>query len=232
METDLEIQSRGVRQQRADETRARLFAAAVELFKKHGYHATTVDRIAAHAGVAKGTFFVHFPSKDAVISELVRMQTDAARAARATALGSGKGPIEAMRAAVLTLAEYASKSRSISRGVLAASVDSQDAGGQASTLFDEVFGDMRVDAEAAKKAGLLLPHVDPSTLAAQLMASYLGAVLHFASSPKAKPLMEIVAPLVDASVAGALRTFPARRRERAARSTAGDLARTRRSPRK
>jgi AcrR family transcriptional regulator len=230
MQSELEIENettpRGIRQQRADETRGRLFAAAVELFRKHGYYATTVESIAAHAGVAKGTFFTHFPSKDAVIFELVKMQTDAARAARATALGSGKGPIEAMRAAVLTLAEYASKSRSISRGVLAASVESQDAGGQATTLFDEVFADMRIDAEAAKKAGLLLPHVDPSTLAAQLMASYLGSVLHFASSQKAKPLMEIVTPLVDASIAGALRALPVRRRRRS------ETTRTPRSPRK
>jgi AcrR family transcriptional regulator len=195
-----------MRRIRADETRARLFASAIELFRKHGYHATTIDRIASRAGVAKGTFFVHFKSKDAVIAELVRIQTAAAREERASTLAKGKGPVESLRAAVMTLGEYASKSRSLSRGVLTATLESQDAGGQASTMFDEVYADMRMDANAAKEAGLLRSRVDPATLAASLMASYLGSVLHFASSPNAKPLLEIMTPLVEANLMGALRT--------------------------
>ena len=43
-----------------DATRARLFEAAVRLFAKHGYAATSVEQITREAGVAKGTFFVHF----------------------------------------------------------------------------------------------------------------------------------------------------------------------------
>lgn len=196
----------GLRQQRADETRARIFAAATELFAERGYHATAIDRIAARAGVAKGTFFVHFPSKDAVIAELVRIQTGAARKARARALEAGRGPIEALRAAVTTLGKHAQSSRTLSRGVLAATLESQEVGGTASAMFDELHADMLIDARAAEEAGLLAPHVDAETLAASLMSSYLGAVLHFTTSPGAKPLMDLLGPLVDATLAGALRT--------------------------
>ena len=196
---------RTLRQQRADETRGRLFAAAVELFRKDGYHGTSVHRIAAKAGVAKGTFFVHYPSKEAVIAELVSMQTMTVRATRAHALSTGKGPVEALRASVLTLGEVASISRSLSRGVLAAVLASQDVGGSASALFETVFEDMQVDAHAAKAAGLLAPRVSPETLAQSLMASYLGAVLHFTSTPHAKPLLETLLPLIDATLEGALR---------------------------
>jgi AcrR family transcriptional regulator len=195
----------GLRQQRADETRARIFAAATELFAERGYHATSIDRIAARAGVAKGTFFVHFPSKDAVIAELVGIQTRAARKARARALEAGKGPVEALRAAVMTLGKHASASRALSRGVLAATLESQEVGGAASELFDELHADMLVDARAAEEADLLAPHADAETLAASLMASYLGAALHFTTSPGARPLMELLGPLVDATLAGALR---------------------------
>ncbi|MEV1010516.1 TetR family transcriptional regulator [Streptomyces sp. NPDC049881] len=47
--------------------RRRLAAAAMELFATKGYEATTVDEIAATAGVARRTFFRHFRSKEEAI---------------------------------------------------------------------------------------------------------------------------------------------------------------------
>ncbi|MFN2190288.1 MAG: helix-turn-helix domain-containing protein, partial [Candidatus Promineifilaceae bacterium] len=37
-----------------------------------GYHAATVDDITRAAGVAKGTFYLHFSEKAAVFYELIR----------------------------------------------------------------------------------------------------------------------------------------------------------------
>ncbi|MEU7043510.1 TetR family transcriptional regulator [Streptomyces varsoviensis] len=47
--------------------RRKLAAAAMELFATKGYEATTVDEIAAAAGVARRTFFRHFRSKEEAI---------------------------------------------------------------------------------------------------------------------------------------------------------------------
>ncbi|MFI9719742.1 TetR family transcriptional regulator [Streptomyces sp. NPDC052396] len=47
--------------------RRKLAAAAMELFATKGYEATTVDEIAATAGVARRTFFRHFRSKEEAI---------------------------------------------------------------------------------------------------------------------------------------------------------------------
>ncbi|MEU7178073.1 TetR family transcriptional regulator [Streptomyces celluloflavus] len=47
--------------------RRELSAAAMELFATKGYEATTVDEIAAAAGVARRTFFRHFRSKEEAI---------------------------------------------------------------------------------------------------------------------------------------------------------------------
>ncbi|MFE7413021.1 TetR family transcriptional regulator [Streptomyces laurentii] len=47
--------------------RRELAAAAMELFAAKGYEATTVDEIAAAAGVARRTFFRHFRSKEEAI---------------------------------------------------------------------------------------------------------------------------------------------------------------------
>ena len=189
---------------KAAETRARIFAAAAELFSKDGYHTTTVEKIAAAAGVAKGTFFVHFKSKDAVIAELVRIQTSSARKARARALESD-GPIAALRAAVMTLGEHAAVSRALSRGVTAAILESHELGGAATQLFDELLNEMISDARAAKRGGLLARGVTPEVLAQALLVSYLGAVLHFTSNRKGAEIRSILAPVVEAQLSSMLR---------------------------
>ena len=51
----------------AEPVRDRLATAAFELFAEKGYENTTIDEIAAAAGVARRTFFRQFRSKDDVI---------------------------------------------------------------------------------------------------------------------------------------------------------------------
>lgn len=51
---------------RKEETRTKILGAALWAIRTKGYAATTVDDICQHAGVTKGAFFHHFPSKDAM----------------------------------------------------------------------------------------------------------------------------------------------------------------------
>ena len=52
---------------RSARTRERLLAAALELFARKGFDATTVAEIAAAAGVTQMTFFRHFGTKEALL---------------------------------------------------------------------------------------------------------------------------------------------------------------------
>lgn len=54
-------------EKRKAETKAKIFKAAVGLFLEQGYEITTIEQIVERADVAKGTFFIHFPTKKAVI---------------------------------------------------------------------------------------------------------------------------------------------------------------------
>lgn len=56
---------------RAEETRERILAAAEECFARQGYDATGVAEICRRAGVSKGAFFHHFPTKQEVFLELL-----------------------------------------------------------------------------------------------------------------------------------------------------------------
>ena len=51
--------------------RERLVSAAAEVFAVSGYHASRVSDIVGRAGVAQGTFYLYFRSKEAVFLELV-----------------------------------------------------------------------------------------------------------------------------------------------------------------
>jgi AcrR family transcriptional regulator len=56
----------------AAEARQRILDAASELFYQNGIRATGINTIIAHSGVAKATFFHHFPAKDELIIAWLR----------------------------------------------------------------------------------------------------------------------------------------------------------------
>ena len=59
-------------QHRGEETRSRILDAAVKRFAIAGYDAASVDEICTEAGVSKGAFYHHFPTKQAVFLALMQ----------------------------------------------------------------------------------------------------------------------------------------------------------------
>jgi AcrR family transcriptional regulator len=58
-------------QHRSVETHNKILSAATQLFSKTGYDATGVAEICQAAGVSKGAFYHHFPTKQAIFMELL-----------------------------------------------------------------------------------------------------------------------------------------------------------------
>ncbi|MDR6984251.1 AcrR family transcriptional regulator [Rheinheimera pacifica] len=67
----------GLRERKRRETRQRIAEAGQRLFLANGYEDTTLDAIAAAAGISRRTFFSYFKSKDDII--LFWQQVDSAK---------------------------------------------------------------------------------------------------------------------------------------------------------
>lgn len=57
-------------------TKRKLFDCAAKLFQEYDFDRVSVDQIVEAAGVAKGTFYIYFPSKDALIAEFISDYVD------------------------------------------------------------------------------------------------------------------------------------------------------------
>jgi AcrR family transcriptional regulator len=92
----------GLRQRKRRETRARIVGEALKLFLLRGYDATTVDEIAAAAGISKRSFFDYFPTKE----DVVLAWQDAFGGALAAALAarpSGEPAAQAVQTALVSV---------------------------------------------------------------------------------------------------------------------------------
>jgi AcrR family transcriptional regulator len=56
-----------LREKKKLETKNKIFEVSGRLFKEKGFGNTTVDEITKEAGIAKGTFFNYFPTKEALL---------------------------------------------------------------------------------------------------------------------------------------------------------------------
>lgn len=104
-------------------TRERLLAATLELLAEGGYAAASVVAITSRAGVAAGTLYRHFASKEELFVELFREVCSREVKAMQLAAGEQSRPLEQLDAAIATFARRALVHPRISWALLAEPVD-------------------------------------------------------------------------------------------------------------
>ncbi len=115
----------GCRERRKADIRDRLFRAAFRQFGARGFNATTVEDITTAAGVAKGTFFNYFPTKEHLLTEFSDLRLEIIRAAFADA-EAGKMPIrEILRCLFSSLMQEPMRSRAMTRCMLMGALGDQ-----------------------------------------------------------------------------------------------------------
>jgi AcrR family transcriptional regulator len=158
---------------RAD-TRRRLLEAATELFAREGLHGATSARIAREAGVATGTFYLHFRDKEALFREIVRAALAELRARVGRAFQSaGSDPRAQVRARTAEIVSFAEDNRTLIRVLFGRR---QEAGELAEEVLDALIPGIEESLRSRAARGDLAPGLHPG-VAAQAIAAMSSRVL-------------------------------------------------------
>lgn len=103
------------RTQRGVRTRNALISAAAAEFGEKGFHEGSITGITQRAGVALGSFYTYFESKDAIFRALVASISGQVRDSVAPALAEGRDAIDTELAALKTFLAFAREHRELYR---------------------------------------------------------------------------------------------------------------------
>jgi AcrR family transcriptional regulator len=86
------------RERERSEKREAVLHAAVRSFNEHGFHATSLDDVAASLNVTKPTIYYYFGTKDEILFECVRRGLDSIREAAEAVERAGGSGMERLKA--------------------------------------------------------------------------------------------------------------------------------------
>ena len=195
---------RPVDEDSAPHRRVRILDAAERCFVRSGFHRTTMQDVAAEAGMSPGNLYRYFPSKDAMMAGLAerdrtKMAEDFSELsvggdfmALFARLGRKHFEEEPREKAVLCLEIWAEATRNA-------------AFAQMTRAFDcEVIGRMTTLFREAQAAGILPAGPDPETLAVFISTMADGLIVRRAVAPDFNPEREVAAMMnvIGAAVSG------------------------------
>jgi AcrR family transcriptional regulator len=134
-------------ERRRERTRQDLLAAAARVLADKGLHVTKISDIAAAADVGVGTFYLHFPTKEALFDAVVEDTMRRFKATIDTARLSTDDPIGQMRAANAAFCRFACDNREVFRIVFGHAAAYNEVIRLAQALF-------AADAEASYREGV------------------------------------------------------------------------------
>lgn len=165
--------SHQLQQPRATVRRDRILDAALRVFSSRGYHAASVDEIAAEAQTSKGGVYFHFPGKHALFLALLEWAHRELRRRIDDAVTTAPDPLAKADAALRAVMRSFARHRRLARIFM---VDALGAGPEfhqrVLAIHEEFIGLVQELLEEARVAGSVAPDVD-TALAAR---AWFGAV--------------------------------------------------------
>ncbi|RIL05113.1 MAG: hypothetical protein DCC71_11560 [Proteobacteria bacterium] len=176
------------------ETRRRLVEAGTLLFARDGLHRTTTTQIAHAAGVAAGTFYLHFPDKHALFREIA-FATLADLRARLDAIGPLVGPerLAILRSRMEALVAFAADQRDLVRIVFGRG---PEAGAIGDEIADALFPGVEARLRERIAEGAADPGLHAGVAAQSLIASWIRVVAWWGEDPSRAPREAVVETLV------------------------------------
>ena len=152
-----------------------IVAAARALASESGMAAVQIVPVAERAGIAAGTVYRYFPSKDDLVAALVGAISEQEIAAIGRAAAAAPGPLSALAAAVMAFAVRALRERRLAAAMLAG-------GDDADAAAERLAFRRRLAAEFASRIGAAitaghLPDQDPGFAAAAVIGAVMEGLL-------------------------------------------------------
>jgi len=169
----------GRRERKKRELRSRIYATARGLFLTHGFEATTVEQIAAAADVAPATFFNHFQSKHALLSEMTSEIFDHLEALVTQDLLRPGSAQERIR----TFAEHAARdvhaARGIARDLVLELVRQRGRAGDTPPYLERVFAPLAKTLREGQRKGEVRHDLDALFLAEMVLGALNATVINW-----------------------------------------------------
>lgn len=99
-------------------TKDNIFEAAIKVFSKSGYDSATMDEVAKEAGVAKGTLYYHFNSKEALFYFVVQRGIDLIKSDIEDMVKDIKDPVEKIKTMLRVQLEYVYENKDLFRVII------------------------------------------------------------------------------------------------------------------
>jgi AcrR family transcriptional regulator len=153
---------------RGARTRARLLEAAEDVFATVGYHEASIVRITEQAGVALGTFYVHFPGKKEIFDEVVLDLSRRVRQAMTEGASGAGDRIEAERLGFEAFFRFTAEHPALYRIIRQAEFVSPET---MRAHYDAICAGYVAGLSRAQEAGEIRDDVDPTVAAWALMGA-------------------------------------------------------------
>lgn len=176
----------GRRAQRCQETRERIFRAALTLFARQGFFATTTEQITEAANVGQGTFFNYFPTKPHVLAMLAEIQLGHLSQARQRAeVGQ-----ESLETTLSCLMRQIMREPAHSRGLASALLAAFASSNEVRALLGQTMSQGRKEISAiltlGQRRGEIRTDRPASALALGFQRAIIGTLMLWVVQPKAE----------------------------------------------
>ncbi len=164
------------------------------MFAQRGLHRTTTVQIARGAGVAAGTFYLHFRDKHELFRAIVFDALAELRARlRHTAAQSSESPQAAIRARVAVLLDFAEENRNLVQVIFGRDH-------QAANIEEDVLDELVPSVEAGLRKRMAAGHADPdwhpAVAARALTIMWARVVAWWSEDPERAPREAVIETLV------------------------------------
>jgi AcrR family transcriptional regulator len=161
--------------------RERIMGVAADLFYKQGYRATGVNEVIEKSGVAKATFYSHFPSKDDLALAYLRQLKDTEAVYVDNAIQAAKGRVNRFLAVIRSLEPWLLETEFRGCAFINMASEVPDPRHRLRKVGREVYDAVRVRVAAlaqeliASDAGKY-GHLDAKELTSEYMVAFTGAI--------------------------------------------------------